>query len=201
LKRSFDRAELAHRAEVRPERVDDPDKPLRGGSMSAEDVELFFEEYVFTFMFEDVQRELALARLRIPAGNFLAALGLLCYTEVLGGVSRGTLASGQAKKNFEAFLREMGAEHGLLLDKGINVYGDFRCGLAHEGLIKGRESSVVAMFSAPDDNCGIREFPEGGYVFIVEKYFEDFAHAARSLYERLMSSRDPRLPKQLAGRI
>jgi hypothetical protein len=48
-----------------------------------DDVQRFFDEYVFGFIFGDIQREINLARSRHTAGNLLSALGLLCYTEFM----------------------------------------------------------------------------------------------------------------------
>jgi hypothetical protein len=89
-------------------------------------------------MARDVKREIETARDGHDAGNFLCALALLCYTEVLGGIRRGTLASGNGRTNFECFFRELGPEYERLLDDGVDAYRLFRCGMAHEYLIKGR---------------------------------------------------------------
>jgi hypothetical protein len=58
--------------------------------VSQAEIDIFFNDYVYGFIAGDVQREIDRARSGIPAGNFLCALALLCYTEVLGGVQRGT---------------------------------------------------------------------------------------------------------------
>jgi hypothetical protein len=55
--------------------------------MAWSEVDGFFQQYVFNFIFRDIEREITLGR-RPGGGNLLAALGLLCYTEVLGGVDR-----------------------------------------------------------------------------------------------------------------
>jgi hypothetical protein len=75
--------------------------------MSKADVDNFFREYVTGFMFVDVQREIDRARGDQDAGNFLCALALLCYTEVLGGIRRNTLAPGNGRPNFECFFRSL----------------------------------------------------------------------------------------------
>ena len=71
--------------------------------VSQAEIDIFFNDYVYGFIAGDVQREIDRARSGIPAGNFLCALALLFYTEVLGGVQRGTLAPGEGRANFEAF--------------------------------------------------------------------------------------------------
>jgi hypothetical protein len=47
-------------------------------------IEHFFDVYV-RLTLGDIEREIASAQ-RAPAANFLCALGLLAYTEVLGGI-------------------------------------------------------------------------------------------------------------------
>jgi hypothetical protein len=66
--------------------------------VSHAELDAFFDDYVYGFIAGDVQREIDRARSGLPAGNFLCALALLCYTEVLGGVQRGTLARGEGAR-------------------------------------------------------------------------------------------------------
>ena len=86
----------------------------------------FFKEYIFGFMLGDI-------KVAIENGlNFLAALGLMEYTEILGGLVTGNLRKkGNAKKNFIAFLSYMG-QYYIDLDAEINLYEKVRCGLSHE---------------------------------------------------------------------
>jgi hypothetical protein len=164
--------------------------------MSKADVDNFFREYVTGFMFADVQREIVRARDGQDAGNFLCALALLCYTEILGGIQRNTLASRNGRQNFECFFRELGPCYGQLLDSGIDVYGLFRCGMAHEYLIKGR--ATVSMLKGVEP-CGIAVAPNGHYYFTVERYFEDFQAAALRVQAQLMIQPSPSLPAELSG--
>jgi hypothetical protein len=164
--------------------------------MSKADVDSFFREYVTGFMFADVQREIDSAREGQDAGNFLCALALLCYTEVLGGLRRGTLAPGNGRLNFECFFRELGPEYGQLLDNGVDAYGLLRCGMAHEYLIKGR--ATVSMLKGVEP-CGVAVAPNGHYYFTVERYFESFQAAALKLRADLMAQPSPSLPTELSG--
>jgi hypothetical protein len=164
--------------------------------MSKADVDNFFREYVTGFMFSDVQREIDSARGGQAAGNFLCALALLCYTEVLGGIQRNTLAPGNGRQNFECFFRELGPGYEQLLDDGFDVYELFRCGMAHEYLIKGR--ATVSMLKGVEP-CGIAVTPKGHYYFTVERYFEDFRAAALQLRADLMAQPSPSLPAELSG--
>ena len=64
-------------------------------TVSQREVGSFFSEFVFGLIANDIDGQITAARAGRPAGNFLCALALLCYTEVLGGVKRGTLARGE----------------------------------------------------------------------------------------------------------
>ena len=85
----------------------------QGGKMNKE---LFLQAKVF--IFSDIQREIALAKasqceekqqllgalgIKPGGGNFLAALGLLCYTEFAGGLKNDDFSRGKAKANFNSF--------------------------------------------------------------------------------------------------
>ena len=163
--------------------------------MSKTEVDGFFHEYVFGFMAEDIRREIAAARHDRDAGNFLCALGLLCYTEVLGGIRRGTLAAGEGRANFECFFRELGPDYRRLLDDGVDAYGLFRCGMAHEYLIKGR--ATVTMLKGVEPS-GIA-VANGRYFFCVERYFEAFEAAASNLHREVVAGSSPELPAELSG--
>jgi hypothetical protein len=149
------------------------------------EVDAFFQTYVFGFIFTDIRREIEMA----SGGNLLAALGLLCYTEVLGGVDRGTWDQGQGSANFNAFLDRMGPAYQTFRQK-VNVYKVFRCGMAHEYGTK--QPCVVEMLrgGAPS---GLYE--AGGRLhFNVEAYFADFAKAARALHQEMQGRPAPALP-------
>jgi len=154
---------------------------------SKDTVDAFFSKYVYGWMFTDVQREIALARLNLGGGNFLAALGLLCYTEYLGGVKRDKFQRGESRRNFDAFFKTLGPEYAGLLT-GMNVYDVFRCGMAHEYFVK--QNCVIAMLKG-GERCGLGRFPHGGLYFVVERYFEDFAEACRTLHEQLRKRPQP----------
>jgi len=68
--------------------------------------------------------------------NFLIALGLVIYTEVIG-----SFISNKKKKPdcFNKFFVRLGpAYKKLVYGKKLNVYKNVRCGLAHDGLIGGK---------------------------------------------------------------
>lgn len=152
--------------------------------------EEFFDEIVFGangFMLRDVMREITRARADEPAGNFLAALGLLCYTEALGqfvpGHKRG------AANRFDAFFRRMGPAYDAFADTG-KPYDTFRNGMAHTYLVKGKcEVSMLADNPLPE-LCGVGESPSTDWLwFNVETYYTDFVRAADALHIELTGHR------------
>lgn len=76
-------------------------------------------------------------------------------------------------KNFEAFFGKLGPGYKEFINAGHDVYGDLRCGLAHEYYVKKR--CVISMCIA-EQGIGVRWNGEK-YVFIVEQYFLDFREA------------------------
>ena len=161
--------------------------------LSHQEVQDFFKEYVFGFMFSDIQREIDLARdyelghRKDGGGNLLAALGLLCYTEVMGDIK----AAKQGKRNFDAFFNDLGSRYASF-NQTVNVYDVFRCGMAHEYLVKKNCKSVMRKGS---EICGIGQMPNRRHYFVVERYFEDFSSACQRLYRQLMAQANPTFPK------
>jgi hypothetical protein len=166
--------------------------------MSHVEIDAFFSDYVYGFIAGDVQREIDRARGGEPAGNFLCALALLCYTEVLGGVQRGVLAQGEGRANFESFFAALGPSYDAVQKGGLDAYSVFRCGMAHEYFVKGE--ATVTMLKGVEP-AGIAQAPNGRYFFCVEHYFEDFIAAARRLHAQLRANPRAALPPELAGRV
>jgi len=146
------------------------------------------------FIFSDIEREIQLAKANRAAleaigvnpggGNFLAALGLLCYTEFGGrlrfGVKRpdgGDVASA----NFNQFFDLLGSNYQAFRIQH-NVYDIFRCGLAHEYHVK--KSCTIAMIEGTP-GPGLRVDASGRYVFVVESYLRDLKTAFDALQVHL----------------
>lgn len=159
--------------------------------MSKQEVENFFNEYIFGFIFSDIQREINLARSGKDAGNFLSALGLLCYTEFMGGIAAGSFRKKSLKSRFDTFFNLMGKDYEDF-NKNVNVYKVFRCGMAHEYFIK--RNCTIAMLKN-NETIGIGLLPNRQYYFVVEKYFEDFSKACRSLCNQMMAKSNPSIPR------
>jgi hypothetical protein len=162
---------------------------MEESKMNVESLAAHFDAYILQFIEADIQREIDLARSGKGGGNLLAALGLLCYTEFLGGLKRAIFAHGEARKNFDAFFQTLGPAYQELATK-VNVYDVFRCGMAHEYLVK--QACTVAMLNGEvEPPCGIVETSDRRYVFIVEKYFRDLMVAARALRAQLVPASSP----------
>jgi hypothetical protein len=158
-------------------------------SWTKDDVQKFFDEYVFGFIFSDIQREINLARSGRDAGNLLAALGLLCYTEFMGGFINRTWTRGNSKANFNAFFKQMGHYYASFNGPKSTAYYEFRCGMVHIYLVK--KDCVIYMLKKSTLH-GVGELPDGRYYFVVEKYLEDFQAACMDTYREVLAS--PILP-------
>jgi hypothetical protein len=146
------------------------------------------DEFIQTkiFMFSDVEREVQLARADETAlqaigvnpggGNFLAALGLLCYTEFGGKLRFGVKRSDGtdvASANFNQFFDLLGLFYKSFRSQH-NVYDIFRCGLAHEYYVK-KSCTIAMLASVPGPVIGAD--PSGRYFFVVENYCRDLKKA------------------------
>lgn len=144
-----------------------------------------YEEFKIAknFIYTDIERELKLAELSQSdagkkslavlgihegGGNFMATLALLCYTEFAGKMK---FSHSSPSKNFNQFFDELGNDY-KIFRQSHNVYNVLRCGLAHEYFVK--KDCTIAMFS--DAPTGVF-FQDNRYVFVVQKYFEDFKNA------------------------
>lgn len=160
--------------------------------MNNPEVEQYFKEYILPpkgFIYNDIKREIKLARSGDSGGRFLAALGLLCYTEFMGTIV--LKGEGSYTKQFKAFFRLMGEEYRQLIDeKKIDVYKIFRCGMAHSYFAKNCDIKMLNK----NYPAGIVINPDGNYLFIVEKYFEDFLNACTQLYQDRIEDENPYLP-------
>jgi hypothetical protein len=149
-----------------------------------------------TFIFRDVEREIELAKADAAAleaqgvtpggGNFLAALGLLCYTEFGGKLRFNVMRNGRevASANFNQFFDLLGAPYQAFRTQH-NVYDLFRCGLAHEYYVK--KSCTIAMLEGTP-GAGLRIDASGRYWVVVESYCRDLRKAFEDLQIHLFGS-------------
>jgi len=152
-----------------------------------DDADRQFLRDIRQFMYHDIS-----AAIRGGA-NYLAALGLLEYSEILGGWRRRKMGEfGEGKNNFDeffaglkkvnpsyaAFERDLSARLSSLPPRRRSVYSVVRAGLAHRYLMQAK-STVV---NNPDDAEGERVYdpPCGLYfkgdflVMNTNQYFKDF---------------------------
>jgi hypothetical protein len=170
--------------------------------MGRAQLDKFFNEYVFG-MFTDIQREIDCARATLAGastsggGNFLAALGLLCYTEALGKIAKANeITSGEAA--FDGFFDSFASgEYKTWRENWEQasrrrVYDVFRDGMAHEYLPK--KDARVLMLGDALPGLGQDDPPDGPLYFFVEAYFRDFRNASRKLYKQLTELQNPQIP-------
>lgn len=169
--------------------------------MTPQEISDFFNQYIRGFMYNDISNATDKA-----AANFLVALGLSVYTEVMGGLVTGRLKKpGKASANYRAFLKYMGPYY-VQLDSKINLYNRVRCGLAHEYFIKG--PGVVARTLADENDSsqnvpgitvsskdapllirtdtGPTKLPPDTIAFGTRNYFRDFRQAVEAYYRDLL---------------
>lgn len=165
--------------------------------MGQRDVDSYFREYVFGFMENDIQRELIFASSPLGAGNVLAALGLVVYTEVLGRIWTRNMSKVKLRNepNFDACFDMMGTGYPAWRadfekrEKPRTLYSALRNGLAHEYAPK--VPFKVVMFGKPPVAI-VRQ--RARYDFVVEAYLRDFRTAARRIHADVMASASPHIP-------
>jgi hypothetical protein len=148
------------------------------------------------FILRDVEREIQLAQAD-PAGlhaqgvtpgggNFLAALGLLCYTEFGGKLRFNVRRNGRdvASANFNKFFDLLGSPYQAFRATN-NVYNIFRCGLAHEYYVK-KNCTIKMVEGTP--GAGLRVDANGHYWVVVESYGRDLKKAFDDLQIHLYGS-------------
>jgi hypothetical protein len=138
-----------------------------------------FTEYIFGFMQADLKAAIN------GKANYLAALGLVSYTEVLGGLKTGKLGlRGQSKANFEAFLPYLGEDYTKAQD-AIQVYSDIRCALVHQYFISGNST----IWTGSTDGPGIMASSDGQIHFFVDSYLRDLIAGAKRFLQDILEGR------------
>jgi hypothetical protein len=144
-----------------------------------------------TFVISDLERG-------IKEGlNFLVALGLSTYTEVLGGICFGNLQSNH-EQNYIRFIKryfdkKCGNEY-MKLEKQLcplgRLYGTVRSGLVHRYWF--HRNNFVATRSVSPLRCSIRYTPQQipEQTFVVKEYFEHFKCAFDRYYDDLITKKD-----------
>lgn len=145
--------------------------------------------------------------------NYLAALGLSTYTEILGGFRYGDLKTGReanvaGSQRYLDFVinyfdnREYERINLQLKEAGLKgLYGVVRSGLIHEYFIKKRSQIVIE--NKPSSICGISYNPKNdpAIIFYVKKYFEDFKHAFEKYRNQLQGDNSEELLKKFENAL
>ena len=171
----------------------------------------FFREYVDGFMWGDIE-----ATIKARA-NYVAALALLSYTEVLGGLANGKLglrnAAAECFGDGLSLMKWRGdanyyKDFTVVLKDGVDATRDaapwevFRCGLAHEYFAKG-----IAGIDNNDTYANPRacDADKAGYMwraleadgplqlrFFTNAYYRDLRAGSDALHTRIMPPGQPR---------
>jgi len=129
-----------------------------------------FLRKVFGLMVSDLERCLKME----PGPNFVVALILSEYTEIMGGFVTGELCDHRKSgANYRKFLQCMGCYYEQL-DAQLDLYVTLRCGLAHEYFAKG-PSTIVWKRSHPSEKGVYRS--GNRIVFNCEVYYQDWKNA------------------------
>ena len=143
------------------------------------------------FIYSDIEREINLAhatenkenvamldKLGVSGGgNFLAALGLLGYTEFAGKLKYNKKKKNGydfASENFNQFFDDLGLYYKQFRNSGVDIYSIFRCGLVHEYYVK-KNCTIYMCGNEGVSGIGVDE--NGKYYFVVEAYFKAFKAA------------------------
>lgn len=118
--------------------------------------------------------------------HHLCALGLVTYTEVMGGLVTGDLKKefGSSGSNFEAFLPLLGEKY-VKLNKQFDIYKDLRSKLVHE--FSPRMSHGIWIMEKPlDIRIGL-EYRNEHLNFYLQEYFRDFKNGLEK-YRKLLEN-------------
>ena len=144
----------------------------------------FFATYVRAFIYHDLQAAID------GKANYLAALGLVAYTEFMGGIMRGEFGYKKSRQNFLAFVQKYFPSCYMKADQDLQprggLYGVIRNGLAHEYFMKGGDASFT-IYLMKTLSCGVRlNFTSYHLEFSVANYFRDFKTACETYHDDLV---------------
>lgn len=164
--------------------------------MSDENI-AFFNTYIFDgnesgFIFHDL-------RISLDANlNYLTSLGLMCYTEFLGGLmpklKDEDKIKGMDHRKFNRFLHRLDSpshrykhlDDVFMKSLNTSIYKMFRCGLVHEYFIKPIHiidsenkkkyllNTAIAKSAKPKDVIAFGQMPDGRIAMANEQYLRDF---------------------------
>ena len=172
-------------------------------------IEVFFQEIIFGIIYPQIEQCMN------AKANYVVALALLSYTELIGGLASGNLGlEGKSRANFDEALKYFPEAYRKVdskikvkytdgngkprEDKGI--YGVYRCGVVHEFLIKGVNAGVADISGRPanESRVGVSlattvNSNEKLLTFFPKEYFRDFKSATCQIYKKLVVDCDHKL--------
>jgi hypothetical protein len=129
----------------------------------------FYEPY--GWMINDLEKSIKLAK-----ANYLVALGLFCYSEIVGRhILRFKKKKAGNYNSFNIFVNEYMGYKRLMKRYGDKIYDWFRHGLCHEYYIKGAMTGVYVVYDKKTTKQAIAISKDGTKRFLVIKpYLRDF---------------------------
>ena len=123
--------------------------------------------------------------------NYLAALGLCTYTEILGGLYSGDLIN-DLGKHYLQFIKDFFPQEYILVDTNLKqdgfcrgLYEVVRSGLTHEYFIKSKSKVEIDNTHAISSGIMYDSKSNPQIIFYVRRYFKDFNDAFLKYYEKL----------------
>ena len=154
--------------------------------VDVDEFEYFHRTIIEGFMVHDIQAAIE------GKANFLAALGLLSYSEVLGWLTTGGKVKNE--RAFYAFIRGKSLfppGYRALPDRNPSAYGLLRNNLVHTYGLTLRGN--IQMLGASPTGCGIEVTQTDGkpevHVY-VEQFFNDFKKAVRGYRNEVVGTTD-----------
>lgn len=167
----------------------------------------YFQEYIFGFMFNDIENCIK------AKANFAVATLLMAYTEKIGSLTSGHLGlSGHSEKDFDECLKyfEFQGKPDYYKDfkikyeengkeNEIGIYKAFRCGLIHQYFPKipcithNNSDSVDHVI---DTDAGIGWIQHNGIKtlrFHTNAYYRDFKKAVDKIFRQIFVQDDPEI--------
>lgn len=135
-----------------------------------------------SFAFSDIDNSIEKAK-----SNFLCALGLMCYTEYIGGVIRNKVdIIRESKNNFNTALYKMGPGYEkfdeLLINlTGLDTYTMIRCGLVHNYYAK--NFMVISAHTKNKSSLGLGFNQDNTPGIAVKNYARDLRELANHTME------------------